>query len=228
MRKKIALGLRIAENTVAYTQSPPNSIQHIVVVGDSTAVGVGASDPKHSISGLIGKEYPNIQITNLGVSGAKVQDVFAQLDTLKPGSVDCILIQIGGNDIVRFTDLQQLEHDLELLISTAQTHSKHVVVMTSGNVGTATIFPAGTRWIFGIRTRQVREVFLKATEKMHVQYVDLYKEKNQDPFAQDPVRYYAKDSFHPSSDGYAVWYTSLGPILRGILITPSESTNVVQ
>jgi len=81
------------------------------------------------------------------------------------------------------------------------------MLMTSGNIGTAKLLPFGTRWFFTKRTRKVREIFMEAAETHSTPYVDIFREVKEDPFAQDPKRYYAKDIFHPSSEGYADWYT---------------------
>jgi lysophospholipase L1-like esterase len=95
------------------------------------------------------------------------------------------------------------------MLETAKSFGDQVVVATSGNIGTAQIFPKGTRWLIRIRTLQVREIFFQTVSQENVRYVDLYKAEEVDPFAKDPVQYYAADSFHPSSNGYDVWYTEI-------------------
>ena len=40
-------------------------------------------------------------------------------------------------------------------------------------------------------------------------YVDLYKSRDDDPFAQEPGRYNAADGLHPSDQGYGLWLHEL-------------------
>ncbi len=44
-------------------------------------------------------------------------------------------------------------------------------------------------------------------------YVDLFRERKDEIFNTDIPRYYAPDLFHPSGDGYGVWYSSLKALL---------------
>lgn len=225
VNKKVAVGLSLVQQTVEYTQTGSANGKTILVVGDSTGVGVGASTPTESIVGLIGADFPNVHIENRAVSGAKVHDllgVFNQLQNEKV-HVDVVVIQIGGNDIVRFTPFKNVEKDLATVLEQAKQVADNVAVFSCGNVGTSPFFPFGTRWVWGVRTRAVRKIFLRQTSAAQVQYVDLYREKKDDPFAQDPKRYYAADSFHPSSDGYAVWYTRISPVMHNVI--EGTSTN---
>ncbi|PIT86909.1 MAG: hypothetical protein COU33_00555 [Candidatus Magasanikbacteria bacterium CG10_big_fil_rev_8_21_14_0_10_43_6] len=215
-RHFIRIGEGLAEAAVAYEQHPSNTTQRILVVGDSSAVGVGTSSPEGSVAGRIGKDYPNADITNLGVSGAKTGELITILETLTE-SYDVILIHTGGNDIVRYTPLEQVERDLGHVLSLAKQHAPYVIVLHGGNVGTARLFPAPTRWIFSRRTKQVRDIFLRVAKKSDVQYADMWVEKDTDPFGINAKKYYASDLFHPSEFGYGWWYGYVSPLLDNTL-----------
>ena len=55
-------------------------------------------------------------------------------------------------------------------------------------------------------------------------YVDLYRERADDPFAQDPQRLIAADHLHPSDAGYAVWFDEIErqALLPQLLATPGR------
>jgi lysophospholipase L1-like esterase len=40
-------------------------------------------------------------------------------------------------------------------------------------------------------------------------FVDLFHERDNDPFLKDPDRFFAPDYLHPSNDGYGLWYDAL-------------------
>jgi lysophospholipase L1-like esterase len=214
MQKLIALGTGLADEAIAFSRVLEAGPQFLVI-GDSSAVGVGASKSADSIAGRIGADYPQASITNLGVNGAKTAELLPRLESLEL-HYDFILIQIGGNDIVRRTDLSELESSIDAILEEALKHTDQLVLMTSGNVGTSKLLPYLTRWFFTQRTRDVREIFMNAAKKHDVEYVDLFREKSDDPYAQDPAKYYSADFFHPSSDGYEDWYQFVSAKLEEI------------
>lgn len=202
-RRLIAIGLKLAENAVPFSRNA--SSPKILVIGDSTAVGTGASSSSTSLAGLLGAFYPSASIENRGINGSKTKDLLIRND-LRGDQYDLVMIHIGGNDTVRFTNLDELTKDIASVIDEAKKRSKNVVIVSTGNVGTARLLPLGTRWMFAIRTKQVRDIFQKAAAEKNVTYVDLFREPTIDPFAKDPSKYYATDSFHPSDAGYADWF----------------------
>ncbi|MEK7105659.1 MAG: GDSL-type esterase/lipase family protein [Patescibacteria group bacterium] len=204
----IKIGEALAATTVPFSRATESPSMRILIVGDSTAVGVGTSGPSTSIAGLVGTRYPKAEITNFGVSGAKVKDLIKQLETVE-GTYDLVMVHIGGNDIVRFTPLDELKIDIRTALDLAASHGKHVLVTTTGNIATVRLFPAPTRWIFRPRTLKVREIFMSAAAATNgdARYTDLFRERAQDPYATNPQKYYAADMFHPSDAGYADWFT---------------------
>ncbi len=205
----IRIGEALARTAVPFSRDLNLSDERILVIGDSTAVGTGASSPETSLAGLLGKRYPNAAIDNLGVNGAKIADVKEQFKTLKGKRYSLIEIHIGGNDIVRHTDLADVEEDLREVLVMANTLSDQVILVSCGNVGTSVLFPYPSRWAFTKRTREVREIFIKLSQELAVDYVDLFHEAAEDPFAKDPNKYYAEDLFHPSDEGYQFWFDQI-------------------
>ena len=205
-KKYIQIGNDLAKRAISYEQHPKNPKIKILTIGDSSVVGTGASGPKNSVAGLLGKDYPEADIANLGVNGSKVKDLIERFEKLKGQKFDLVLIQIGGNDIVRMTDLNDFKKDLSTVFDLAKQNSNNVISFHGGNVGTAGLFPVGSRWIFTYRTWQVRNIYISLTKEKNVHYLDLWRNKENDPFAADMRAYYAEDLFHPSDDGYRDWY----------------------
>lgn len=212
-RHFIAIGNGIADAAVKYEQHPENPTMHILTIGDSSVVGTGASKPEESVAGYLGAKYPTADITNIGVNGAKTMEIAPRLAGLNNKKFDLVLIHAGGNDIVRFTKLPEVEQSLQAIFQEAVKLSDNVIILHGGDVGTARLFPAGTRWIFSRRTFQVRDIFLRRTKEFGIHYIDLWRKDNNDPFFSDPERFYAADWFHPSSDGYKDWFDHIEPVL---------------
>lgn len=204
----IRIGRQMAEEAIPFSRNNPEAELRILIAGDSTGVGTGASSPETSLAGLIGKKYPEAEIMNIAVNGSKVSDLISQLEAVDQ-HFDIVSLHIGGNDNVRFTSYDQLKTEIAKALELASSKADHVLLTTTGNVGTVGLFPAPTRWIFEIRTRKIRSLFMEQVQlaKGDVRYTDLFRERAQDPFAQDPKKYYAQDYFHPSDAGYADWFS---------------------
>ena len=193
----------------------------ILMVGDSTAYGTGASDPEESIAGRIGADFVDYAILNRGKNGQKIHGLLESLTKEGiPEDTKLIVIQIGANDILQFTELDQVRTDLDALFAFAKERVPHVIVMTSGNVGGASAFaPYGSERSlqYHDQTLKVRDIFMSASVQHGVSYIDLYQEPEEDVFIQQPQVYMADDGLHPSSKGYGMWYKTLYPALRSHL-----------
>jgi len=205
-KRFIRISAGLVENTIPFSRLVDGAAIQILVIGDSTAVGVGAEQPELSIAGRVAETFPDASVTNAGISGEKTHELADRLEVL-PKKYDVIMLHIGGNDVVRLTKLAELEASIARVLSLAQSKSDHVILTSTGSLGTAKLLPLGTRTLFEHRTRKVREIFIRVAEEHGVPYADLFRERKDDPFAQNPRKYYAADMFHPNGEGYEDWYT---------------------
>jgi lysophospholipase L1-like esterase len=206
---RLARGHRIANTSTPFGVKNTHAKREVLIVGDSTGVGTGADNAFKSIAGLILQDYPCVEIRNNSSNGAMVKDVIAQLDLINKQDFDLVLVQVGTNDILRFTPLHELVLSTENLLIKARSKGKHVIFMSAGNVGNAPAFFPPVNWVYTYRTLLVRNIFHKVSDKLGVQHVDLFKPRNEDPFLEDKSRYFAPDFFHPSAEGYRLWYSEI-------------------
>ncbi len=193
----------------AYEQSPANPTMRILVIGDSTAVGVGAT-PETSVAGRLGREFPNALIVNDSKSGRKLDEFLERLRARAQERYDLIVFQIGANDIVQRTPEKRVEELLGEALGIAETMAPHTLVMCAGNVGLAPVF----KWpLSSLYTARSRSVLTRYQHRImaypEMRYVDLYNERKDEVFNMDIEKYYAADRFHPTGDGYGVWYEKL-------------------
>lgn len=191
----------------------------ILVFGDSNGVGTGVLDPNESVAGHFGADFPKAEIENRSINGLKVKGL-NDLFSPEANSYDFILLQIGANDVLRFTSLDDIRKDMNEILKKATKASPRVVWLSSGNVGLAPFFARSVGWAWSIRSKMARDLFLELAKQHGVVYVDLYAERSDDLFAQDPDRYYAGDKLHLSKDGYSVWYLKIRAAMQkaGVVI----------
>lgn len=187
--------------------SPDHARMRLLIVGDSTAVGTGASSPRASLAGLIAAEHADWAIVNRARDGAKFGDVVDQLGGSE--RFDTVLLLAGGNDVVRLTGAATLRSSVDQALGRARELAPRVIVMPSGNVGNAPFFLPPWSWWMTQRSRELHRVVRSAAARHDAAYVDLFKERRDDPFAQQPKRLNAPDGLHPSDEGYRLWREEL-------------------
>ncbi len=196
---------RLMKNEHPYCNETFDYRKGMLVLGDSTAVGVGADRPEESVPGRVAAFIGATHVENYAVSGAGVEELPLQIKQAKNDSYSLVLIQVGANNILSFNNPKKIAPQLADILKTLPKAEK-VVVLCAGNVGGATIFPRFVRFIHTRLTLKYHELFAKVVAEAGGVYVNLYEPRAKDPFLQDPERYLAADGLHPSSEGYGLWF----------------------
>jgi len=176
-----------------------------VVLGDSTAQGLGAPSPD---GGYVGQALAELRlrtglrwrVLNLSVSGALIRDVLNdQLPRLPaaPGAPDLVTCGIGVNDIL-YTAPTKLLRDLRALIG----------AIPDGTVMLDLPLPAGLWGVLGrISAPYVARINLTIHEAARARGL---------PVAEVSAHFmppwggkFASDYFHPSQAGYGDWACAL-------------------
>jgi lysophospholipase L1-like esterase len=213
----ISISKNVLETIVPFERHPEKPTMKILVVGDSTAVGTGASTSTDSTAGRLGTTYPTADVTNISENGLKLTGLVTILINLDANHYDLILAQIGANDITGLTPLDSIKEELNKVLKFASSHGTDVIILHSGNIGLSPVFKFPVAEFMTYRTLKVRSIYMNAvTAYPNVHYVDLFKNAQDDIFSTDINKYYAADRFHPSSDGYAVWYEAISKYLQKI------------
>lgn len=186
--------------------SPDHARMRLLIVGDSTAVGTGASSAQGSVAGLLAREFPHLLIENRARDGARFTEVVNQLGG--NARFDMVLVQAGGNDVIRLRGLDALRGDIERVTVLARQHADRVVLMPAGNVGNAPFFFAPLSWLMTWRSRRLHTFVQEAASRHGAAYVNLFHERGADPFVAQP-ELNAGDGLHPSDAGYRVWFNEL-------------------
>ena len=203
---RVGQSAELARRSEPFEQRPVAATRRLLIAGDSTAVGTGASSPENSLAGLIAQQHPQLVIENRARDGAKFADVAEQL--LRPGRFDIVLVQAGGNDVIRLRSIDDMRIDIDNVLDAARQRADVVILMPAGNVGNAPFFFPPLSWWMTGRSREMHRLAARAAARSKAVYVNLFHERDDDPFVRDPALN-AVDGLHPSDAGYRVWWQVL-------------------
>ncbi|MDQ2858065.1 MAG: SGNH/GDSL hydrolase family protein [Candidatus Eremiobacteraeota bacterium] len=196
----------------------------MTVVGDSLALGVGASDSSRGFAfdvfRRVRAERPKSEVTNLAIGGATAADVVRlEVPRIAATRPSVVLVEAGANDAVRRHSAAEFARSYRALVAGIERAAPHAVIVLF-NVPDVSVCP-----IFeGAAKAPLRRLALAynlgiANEGRHVRapIVDLFAFSAR--AAKDTARYFSADLFHPSDEGHtaianAAWST-LRPLLLG-------------
>ena len=182
-----------------------------VVLGDSTAQGLGAPDPR---GGYVGQTLTQLrrstgrpwQVINLSVSGSLIRDVLAeQIPQLASADErpDLVTCGTGVNDIL-FSAPAKLFADLRALLA----------AVPDGTVLLDLPLPSGFWWIVGRMSvpyiSRINRVIGEVASERHLPLATVSTQ-----FIAPWAGKFACDNFHPSQDGYRDWTRALLSALPG-------------
>jgi len=206
---------------------------HYLVLGDSTAVAEGGSyeqgiavETAGHLSGGAGgaRGGRGVELTNVGVSGARVHDVLTeQLPRADLAHADVVLLDVGANDVTHLTRSGAVARDFERIVKTLlQANCKMKIVVTgSPDMSTPPRIPRLLRGLAGVRSRAINRIAKDLVKRHELTFAPI-AERTGPLFARDRTLFSA-DRFHPNDRGYALWITVLNEALdQAQAIQPSH------
>lgn len=176
-------------------------------IGDSTGDGVGASAPDFALPRVVarGLDRP-VDLTVLARSGSTVADALAeQLPRLADLKPDWVFIALGGNDVIHLTSRSTFRTRMNALLDGVKAvDPEKIIVLGLGEFGSTVLFKQPLRAIVGLRGHQIDGDVANVAADHGVIHVDIIG-RAAAQFFEDPVRYHARDRFHPSDEGYGLW-----------------------
>jgi len=173
-----------------------------VALGDSTAQGLGAPDPR---GGYVGQALQQLRrrtgkhwrVLNLSVSGALIRDVLDEQIPRLPREPDLVTCGVGANDIL-YSAPGKLFGDLRAVLAAVPEQTVMLDLP----------LPTGYGWLVG---RMSVPYITRINRVIH----EVAKERGL-PVAEVSAQFtppwtgkFAVDSFHPSQDGYRDWTRAL-------------------
>ena len=181
----------------------------IVVLGDSSAAGVGTDAAHETVGAIIASGVAaltgrRVRLTNRAVVGAESSDLERQLansleDVMRP---DVVLIMVGANDVTHRIERSASVRQLEQTVRRIRALGSEVVVGTCPDLGTIQPIRQPLRSLMKRWSRDLAAAQTVAVVEAGGRTVSLGDLIGPE-FAESPHVMFSKDRFHPSAAGYA-------------------------
>lgn len=196
------------------TGEPTAAKLRLVLLGDSSALGVGVTRVEETVGGqlaaLLARDGRRVELSSVAVSGARASDLATQVArALLGGRPDLAVILIGSNDATGARRPHEVGVDLGEAVRRLTEAGVAVVVGTCPDLGAARAFASPLRQIIGAYGRRLGRAQVAAVSANGGAPVDLAA-KTGAVFRADPGTL-CHDGFHPSADGYGIWAAALYP-----------------
>ncbi|WP_162176397.1 SGNH/GDSL hydrolase family protein [Sulfitobacter donghicola] len=185
---------------------------HLLIVGDSSAAGVGATHQDEALAGQLSNALAadhSVQWHLIASTGATTSSTLERLRAETLPTADVVLIVLGVNDVTRggpkSTWLRK--HASLRALLRDQTGAKHLYISEIPPLGAFPLLPNPLRWLLGRRATRFDAALRAALHReTDVSYVGL-------PDTLD-VTDMAQDGFHPGPAIYEVWAKEMARQIR--------------
>ena len=214
-----------------YGAAPGDPVQ-LIVLGDSTAAGMGADNRYQTIGAILATGLAAImgrpvELTNEAVIGAESSDLPAQLSKAlaRVDQPAIAVILIGANDVTHRIDRSTAVRHLERTVRYLRTLEVPVVVGTCPDLGTVEPVPFPLNKLLRQWSRELATAQTVAAVEAGARTVSLGNLLGPE-FQSHPTVMFSQDRFHPSAAGYARVASALLPtVAAAVNAWPEDATS---
>jgi len=178
----------------------------LLVLGDSTAVGVGAATQDEGLPGNLARElharwHRGVEWVAIGESGATSRDLVERfLPTALETGYDFVFLTVGANDALKIRTRAAFSRDVRSILSQLRDRNPNAVLMMSS-------LPAFYR--FELLPQPLKRNLYLHSSSLESAARSVVAEMDNAFMSPKPPPYtdgfFASDLFHPSSQGYRDW-----------------------
>ncbi|TDD84886.1 SGNH/GDSL hydrolase family protein [Actinomadura darangshiensis] len=204
----------------------------LVMLGDSTAAGLGAGAPEGTpaallATGLSALADRPVRVTNVARPGSRSQALGGQVDRALQTRPDVAVIMIGANDVTGRVPPGESVRHLGYAVERLRSAGGEVVVGTCPDLGSVKPLMPPLRWIARRACRQLAAAQTIAAVERGARSVSLGDLLGRE-FAADPRSMFSEDRYHPSARGYAAAAAAILPSMASALgLEPEVAESVL-
>lgn len=192
---------------------------HLLVLGDSTAAGVGADTQDDALPGNLARELQawwsrdhhsslamprpprGVEWRAVGENGATARDILERyIDAATDRSYDVVFVSIGANDALGIRSRAAFGRDIRSLLTRLRTASPNAVILMSSLPAffRFELLPNPLRRNLYLHSRSLEA----AARAVVATFPGVHMSPPPPPYTEG---FFATDLFHPSASGYRDW-----------------------
>jgi lysophospholipase L1-like esterase len=178
----------------------------ILVLGDSTAAGVGTDSQEHALPGNLARRLSNEWERGalwraVGANGATSGDIARTfLDEATSHAYDLIFLSIGANDALQLRSRGAFRRNMRRIIRQLRSVSPQSLILVSCLPGFSqfTALPNPLRWALALHATSLETT----ARRLVANEPGVLMAPPAPPYTAE---FFAPDRFHPSAEGYREW-----------------------
>ncbi len=216
----VAQGLRVRRRANTLSE-PPGAREgcagsgvalRLLIIGDSSAAGVGACSQDTALSGQLVAALSNdfaVSWKLIGETSATTSDVLKRLAKVEPVPFDVVVPALGVNDVTRCSSRGFWQTRQRQLAKRLVNRFEAKLIIASGlpPMGAYPELPQPLRWVLGQQAQRLDQALAELCDTHQVMThlpIDI-------PF--EP-HFQAEDGYHPSEAAYALWGKMIASHIR--------------
>jgi lysophospholipase L1-like esterase len=175
----------------------------LVVLGESTAVGVGAATQDESLAFCLARSLARsrgraVDVRVVGRTGASIGRVRRELASQIDAPVDAIVVIVGVNDTLELTRGARWTAEVRALIAELRPRARDLSFSGVPPLGRIASLPRPMRSALGARAAYLDALLARqCAREVGVRHVPLH--------LPERAELISRDGFHPSPLGYEAW-----------------------
>jgi lysophospholipase L1-like esterase len=178
----------------------------LLVLGDSTAAGVGADTQLEALPGSLARQFAErfrrgTSWRAIGENGATARDLLERfIDTACDSSYDVVFLSIGANDALGLRSRGAFSRDIRRLVQRLREASPDAVILVSlmPRFDRFSSLANPLRWNLALHAASLDDGARAAIAK----FPGAFAIPKPPPYT---TTFWASDLFHPSASGYQEW-----------------------
>ena len=176
----------------------------LLVLGDSTAAGVGADTQDDALPGNLARELAartgrGVTWRAVGRNGATARDIITDhLSDATTEDVDLVFLSIGANDALGLRPRAAFARDIRTILARLREVSPLVLVSSLPAFFRFELLPNPLRWNLYLHSQNLED----AARAIVARTPGVHMSPPPPPYTEG---FFATDLFHPSASGYRDW-----------------------
>ncbi len=183
----------------------PNPV-NVLVLGDSTATGVGADTQADALCGNLARDILDrvnrgTHWRAVGRNGATARDILVDyLDEATAHETDLAFLTIGANDALGLRSRGSFRRDVSRIVRALREANPQALILVSlmPRFDRFAALPQPVRWNLALHAASLDDAAREGVAGM----VGVFAIPKPIPYTPE---FWATDSFHPSAEGYRQW-----------------------